>query len=310
MSFIRAFDEKRCNKVKESKMWEKILLPDIKAGQIFPAIRDEKLYFYYNGGVLFTFEGNSFKYNTEYFKHVYRDQACPFQVKEGNYTLDKIEKEIGKDYFFNDLNYDLLKKGIDKKFQCSIYPDSEENNSDKERKYLKELYSLTYGVSKNREPKVIVLDIEIRFNVNDKKKCDMILYNMERNELMLVEAKLSGNPELKSNTEKVKVFQQMDNYNSWIEKPEDREEFVKQYKNYITIVSDNLNILPYKIQKDSINTLKMRDSVKLFIAEGNHSFQENYLPKICDHLGKENVCYFDESEKSKITPEEIWYRSE
>lgn len=305
LSFIRAFDEKRCDRVKEIKMWEK-LLPDIKSGKIFPAIRNEKLFFYYNGGIIFIFEGTSFKYNTEYFKYVDGDKTSLFQVREGTYTLDNIEKEIGITGFFLD-NYSLLKNGIEKKFQCT---NSKKDNNDKEREYLKGLYSMTYGVGQYRQPKVIVLDIEIRFNGNDQKKCDMILYNMEINELMLVEAKLSSNPELKSRTEKVKVFQQMDNYNSWIEKPKDREEFVRQYKNYITIVSDYLNIFPHKVGKDNINSLKIRDSVKLFIAEGDGSFQNDHLPKICDYLGRENVCYFDKSEKSKITPEEIWNRSE
>jgi hypothetical protein len=204
MSFIREFDKKKCKQVKENKLWEK-LFSDIKDGIVYPAIRKERLDFYYAGGVLFRFEGKSYKFNTEYFKYIKELDPdlniLPYAGIKGSYkSVDTLEREIGKkNYFYN--NYDKLKEGIELKFsskknsksvECYLDLEDDKENMDKERKFLAQLYSYTYRKQDETTPKVIVLDIEIRANLEDGengKKCDMLLFNMESNELMFVEAK-------------------------------------------------------------------------------------------------------------------------
>ena len=48
------------------QLYSDYLLPDIKKGEVFPAIRNETITFYHKGGRLFSFDGNGFITNIKF----------------------------------------------------------------------------------------------------------------------------------------------------------------------------------------------------------------------------------------------------
>ena len=53
------------DKLKQSELYRNYLLPDCKKGIVFPAIRDNRIDFYFKGGKLFSFDGQ-FKTHIKY----------------------------------------------------------------------------------------------------------------------------------------------------------------------------------------------------------------------------------------------------
>ena len=54
--FVRELKEEISTSLQEASLFKKKLLPDIKKGEIFPAIRKGRLDFYHKGGKLFSYD--------------------------------------------------------------------------------------------------------------------------------------------------------------------------------------------------------------------------------------------------------------
>lgn len=130
MSFIRNLDKKQITALHSEKNSElfNLLKSDIKNGVVFPAIRKNQIYFYYEGGCLYKFSNSVFSRDKQYEKYGH-DQSLS--------------------------SYELSKKQIENKFTNA-------HGDDKERRLLNSLYSHTFN-SQNR-CNVVVLDIVVNLN--------------------------------------------------------------------------------------------------------------------------------------------------
>lgn len=293
MAFIRRFDYPKVEAMKKTKLWRDCLYPDIMKGIVFPAIRDNEMYFYFSGGCMIRYTDNSFKFNPGYFKLEYRSEevkkAWQKFVFPDNLLINKILsiesicKEIeGFDFCEQ---YKNIKDLMKQKFQDT----KNDETLEKERKYLEKLYPYTYG---EENSDVIVIDIEIRGNFETKvekaksAKCDLMLYNTKTRILQLAEAKLCRNPEVRSKSNSPKVIGQMNKYNSWIETAQDRENFVKNYRQYISIMNELFG-------KNYESPMSINESTKLVLFEGKEDFKSTHLPKLINsNIGKKNIAYF------------------
>lgn len=305
MAFKRRLDQNKIEKIKKTVLWTNHLLPDIKAGVVFPAIRDEEVHFYYSGGCMFKYTGDNFKFNRSYFKPDYQTVTTKeswekykinSQIYEKDYaTLQFICKDIvGFDFC---KEYENIKEVVKQKFDNK----SDKTESTKERQYLEQLYPFTFS-PKNSD--VIVLDIEVRanFRTNINKaeyaKCDLVLYNAKESELQFIEAKLSSDKRVTSSGMFPGVIAQIEKYNSWFKEEEDRDNILKNYKEYIFIINQlfGMNIAEPK-------TLK--NTTKLVLFEGTDDYQKKHLNKLVNStIGADNIAYYLAGQK--ITNEKIW----
>lgn len=245
MAFRRCFDVSKINNLSgESLELYRKLVCDIKSGDVFPAVRDDRLDFYHGGGVLFSFSGNSFKRNPNY--DFYGNAT---ETKKGNRTV--AEKTYGKS-FIN--NYEFFK-------ECNRIRFSSNENEDSERKFLDNFYCDTYKGSSF--PNLCVLDIEVRINEDgNKKKCDMVLLKSEadKSKIMFVEAKLYDNNEVKCAEGRIpEVVTQVEGYTEQLAKH--KKTIEQQYINHLDIMSRLIFMKPY----DKIDNIELISNAKLLI---------------------------------------------
>ena len=204
MSFIRSLDKRQIELLQNNKnnALFNLLKKDIISGVVFPAVRKNQIYFYYEGGCLFKFSNGKFM----------RDSA--------------FEKYGGET---EGTSYEIAKKQVENKFTNKM-------GNVKERRLLNALYYHTFG---NKRPyDTIVLDIEVNLNGNIAcgKKCDLVLYNVPSGEIMFVEGKVFSDSRVNvkiGNTPE--VIEQVNEYSLAIE--EQAQTIINQYANYVGIVN-------------------------------------------------------------------------
>ena len=304
MAFKRRLDQKKMEKIKKTDLWNNHLLPDIKAGVVFPAIRDNEVHFYYSGGCMFKYAGDNFKFNRSYFKpdfqtetikETWKEYKISSQIYEKDYaTLEFICKEIKGFDFCNE--YENLKEVVKQKF----YRKNDEKII-KEREYLEQFYPFTFGPENSD---VIVLDIEVRanFETNVNKaeyaKCDLVLYNTTESELQFVEAKLCSDKRVKSRGMLPEVIEQIEKYKSWFKEDVDRKNILGNYKNYVSIINQLFEI-------DLEEPKYLKNTTKLVLFEGNDDYQKKHLDKLVNStIGANNIAYYPAGKR--ITNSDIW----
>ena len=268
MSFIRRLDEKQISALSDSKNVDlyNLLKKDISSGEVFPAVRNNQLYFYYRGGCLYKFSNGKFA----------RDKAY---AKYGDNTADI-------------LTYEPAKKQIENKFTNT-------KGISKERKLLDELNCHTFN--RNRSTNVIVLDIEVNLNgtVGRGKKCDMVLYNLQSRALAFVEGKVFSDSRVNVKCGAVpEVIQQVQTYSDAISEQE--KTIIEQYANHVNIINglfDTAYEAPLTVIKPAKllvyeTPLSLTENNKYSINTINSSIKEN------------NVAWFKKGEKPSI--DEIW----
>ena len=164
-TFTRKFENFDFQKMSHEEIY-KLIEPEINSGEIYPALRDNRIDFYYNGGRIYSYKNNGFSYNPEYlryFDNKYLMLNRQNDLLNGNINLEKFHKD--------------LKAAITNKFR------SDKKKFDKkERSYLNTLYPYTYS---KHGSAVKVLDIEVYI---ERTKCDMVLYDSKAKTLQFVEA--------------------------------------------------------------------------------------------------------------------------
>ena len=205
MSFIRSLDKRQiellqCNR---NNALFNLLKKDIISGVVFPAVRKNQIYFYYEGGCLYKFSNGKFM----------RDKAFE---KYGSETEGLS-------------SYEIAKKQVENKFTNKM-------GNVKERRLLNALYRHTF--CNERLNDTIVLDIEVNLNgkVACGKKCDLVLYNVPSGEIMFVEGKVFSDSRVnvkRGNTPE--VIEQVNEYSLAIE--EQAQTIIKQYANHVDIVN-------------------------------------------------------------------------
>ncbi len=225
MSFKRNLSRKLIENLSKDKLFNNHLLNDIINREVFPAIRNNYVDFYYKGGRLFQFTNNSiFKTHYKY--------ASVIDINNRQYLS---EKELKTCTLIKDFSQNYLRI----KENCSNYSGIESLG-------VANLYS-KFSLF-NRNSKIVVLDIEISLRANEqvenletKKKSDridLLLYDIDKQILRFYEAKHFSNPELWSvSTREPHICNQLNRYKSQLVTKYD--EILSNYKKYI----ESINIL-------------------------------------------------------------------
>jgi len=198
---------------KQTELWQNKLKDDCKNGDVFLAIRNNKIELYYKGGLLFEYSNDCFKTHHKY--------ASVIKESKGKYIS---ESDLSQLRLISDFisGYDRIKEN------CSMYA----------KKEAKEISKITKNYSYLSDHNVIVLDIEASFEglTNEKKqdRVDIIVFNKETAALKFVEAKLFSNQELKS-TNEPRVINQLQNYNEQIANSGDM--ILKEYESHVNLLN-------------------------------------------------------------------------
>ncbi len=268
MSFIRCLDEKQIAALKNEKNIElfNLLKRDIISGSVFPAVRKNQIYFYYEGGCLYKFANGRFTRDAAFIKYDFETVGLS--------------------------DYEAAKKQNENK-----YTDTEGNS--KERRLLNNLYRYTYG--KARRYDTVVLDIEVNLNgtIGGGKKCDLVLYNVPLGEIMFVEGKVFSDSRVNVKCGFVpEVIRQVNIYTEAI--AEQEKVIIEQYKNYIAIVNELFGTeypSPTKLVQPA-KLLVYETPLKLSV---NNLYSINTINSA---IKMNNVVWFKQSERPST--DEIW----
>ncbi len=210
MSITRTLNTARITKLQSEPLWKK-LKADCQKGMVFPAIRNDKIDFYYGGGKLFSYTTQGFSTHIKY--------AAVIANAKSDYISEKqLKKPI---VLISDFNkqYDRIKEN------CKNYSGVEALGVS----HLLEKFSYCNATCSSD---VVVLDIEVVLNKKDR--IDMLLYKQSTQELRFVEAKDYSNGELWSKSTP-KIYSQIARYNTTIKV--EKINILNAFSDYINIVN-------------------------------------------------------------------------
>ena len=197
-----------------------MLKADVLKGEVFPAVRQNELHFYYKGG-------------------------CLYKFARGSFRRDKNFEKFGVG--FEDLQpYEKAKKENEIKFRNAA-------GGEAERQLLDKLYCHTFNPEKRS--KVVVLDIEVNLGGQAVRKCDLVLLNTQTDELMFVEGKVfSDGRVLVAMSFTPEVIAQVNTYAAAI--AEQRQIILEQYARHVEIVN-GLFGTAYRVPKKLVEPAKL-----------------------------------------------------
>lgn len=214
--FKRGFNNGLIINLKKSSLWTNCLKMDCLNGNVFPAVRNDRIDFYHKGGKLFSFVENNFKTHVKYASVIDSNNDNLNYLSEDQLKEQKLISDFVGGY-----------EGI--KANCARF-------SGKEALGVSEIYHKYSSLSDNE---VIVLDIEISFKslTNNRKqdRIDILLFNKKTRTLQFVEAKHFLNKELWSNG-RPDVLNQIKRYENQIK--DKKEAILNAYLKSISILND------------------------------------------------------------------------
>lgn len=240
------------------------LKQDVANGILFPAIRANELHFYYKGGCLYKFAKGRFVRDARYALYGEKTDDLP------PYEQAKRQNEI--------------------KF-------TNVGGEQKERQLLDKLYCHTYS---QKESRVVVLDIEVNLNgdVQNGKKCDLVLLNKQTRQIMFAEGKVFSDRRVKCAPKRTPpVIDQVKGYTAAV--AEQRQNILSQYRNYVKIANSLFGTTLCAPQS-------LIEPVKLLVYQTGGCKPSNMAHTICtiqQELGANNVYFVAEGEP---TLEKIW----
>jgi hypothetical protein len=271
--FSREIDDKIIKSLMATDLWTKKLSTDCSNGEVFFAIRDNYISFYYKGGNLFTFRNKGF---STHVKHA----GVINGLSKGEISENDLSSAKLIDNFLS--GYDRIKEN------CEKY-------SLKEAQRVSCLYHKNPYTSDKK--KVVVLDIEITAPVDSDNQMDILLFNKELKELRFIEAKLYDNDEIKSKT-KPKVIEQMERYQDMINR---RKDFLPAYQKCTNTLNKIFNLnLP--------EPLKIDDKLGLLILDFDDDQKKGGLEKITKNLDAYNISYYSKGD-NEIDAETLWKKT-
>jgi predicted DNA-binding protein YlxM (UPF0122 family) len=216
MTFERILSEDIIDKLRNEKLYSECLLPDIKKGNVFSAIRKNIITFYHNGGKLFSFDKNGFETNIKY-------ASVSRLIKKGEeetYIKEKDLERLKTIENFTD-EYKEIKKN------CTRY-------SGVEAVGVSEAYKKSSYVKEDNN--IVVLDVETSLESLDKDRSqdriDLLLLDKRKKVLRFYEAKDFSNSEIWSRIgEKPKVVDQIIRYKKQVKEKETK--IIEAYNNYL-----------------------------------------------------------------------------
>ena len=279
--FIREVSEKNIASLQKSDLFRNKLSQDIKTGKVFPAIRKERIDFYYKGGKLFSFNNTGLLTQIKY-------ATTPEDNIKNYITEEKFSKSCGR--FIKDFekDYDKIKNN------CALYSKGSESAC---ASYLYSKYSFVKA-----EAEVMVLDIEISLETAEDEdgsqdRIDILLYSRKARALKFVEAKLYTNKEIRSKT-RPKVIEQIKRYNNQIQRK--GKKICDEYKKYVGVMN---KLFALEIEKP----IKVLPEVGLYIFDFDDDQKNgNLSKKINPNLNSNCVKYYCLGNPANINAQTLW----
>jgi hypothetical protein len=229
MTFERNFKPAAIEKLRQEELYDKCLRPDIKNGLVFPAVRKDRMDFYYMGGKLFSYNvRNGFTTHHKYASVIRSNSQRPY-VTDSN--LEAISSFVE--------GYKRIKDN------CSLY-------SGVEAEGVSHVYGEFSCARSDRTERVVVLDIEVSLRRNGESKepepgtvkrassdqIDLLLFDTKSRALRFFEAKDFSNREIRAlQTNAPKIEKQMKRYREQLENPDVREEMLKGYRKHVAVIN-------------------------------------------------------------------------
>lgn len=235
--FVRKLDKEIIQGLKNQSPLFEQLLKDTKLEKkaVFPAIRNNRIDFYFSGGKLFSYEKGEFSTHYKYASVLIPTGEDPYVKETQLNNLKKIESYLE--------GYDRIKEN------CSLYAGVEAIG-------VSELYG-KYSYLSNGN-KVVVLDIEVAFRAEDEaddrhmNRVDILLFDTKTATLRFYEAKHYTNKEIWSQKNKrPPVVKQVERYERQIENNE--AHILGTYKSYVEILNNLFDLTlptPKKLEKN------------------------------------------------------------
>lgn len=278
MAFTRQFKNFDFQKMAHEEIY-KFIEPEINSGEIYPALRDNRIDFYYNGGCIYSYKNSGFSYNPEYFNH-----------SDSKYLmLNRQNDFINGDFSLRNFHEDL-KTAITYKFS---------HDKKKERSYLNSLYPYTYS---KQGSAVKVLDIEVYI---DQTKCDMVFWDTRTKSIQFVEAKLYDDKRLwKKGQVELDTVEQIQKYNKVNEKH--YKNIISQYQNYIVFMKQfGLEAGEIQILKESVK-LVLFDVERARFDDDHNKGRKEAINSVYQEKLKDNLYLCFDTESEYITPDLIF----
>ncbi|MEN6617251.1 MAG: hypothetical protein ABFD12_11890 [Syntrophorhabdus sp.] len=248
--FRRVFADEIDLQSQGNRLLYDLLKNDIVSGNVFPAIRNRYIDFYYKGGRLFEYRQGEFKTHIKY--------ASVLTLPKGKSTQANADGDenylTAKD--FQNLQYISDFAGGYKRIKenCSLY--SGDEAAGVASIYSQYSYANKHkraGGANNGRSNVVVLDIEIAFD-KGKDRIDVLLYNKAEKTLRFCEAKHYSNKELWSRPSiKPPVVNQLERYKAQITSK--KEQILTAYRNYVNCVNTLFDLdlpLPQNVEDDVV----------------------------------------------------------
>ena len=243
MSFIRKFSQEAIEALKQEALFKERLRDDIVVGKprgkqkehsfVFPAVRDERIDFYWGGGKLFSYAQSS-RFETH---HKY---ASVLLGNMGDY-ISESTLQSGKIRLIENFceGYERIKEN------CEQY-------SGLEALGVSSLYE-RFSCARNESSSVVILDIEASFakdESQEKDRIDIVSLDMEKGIIRFVEAKhYSNNASLRTSTGNPAVVSQMGRYAEQINK--NKMAILEAYRNHVHVIKTLFRVnLPEPVSID------------------------------------------------------------
>lgn len=237
--FSRALSTCVINTIKQDPLFcsKDRLLKDTRNGMVFPAIRNQEVHFYYEGGKLFGFK-KRFETHAKY--------CTVLDFAPGvSYMGEKELRQSSVVADFNDARaYARIKE------LCAKYTEAE-------RRGVSNLCR-TSSYAKRPGSRVVVLDVEVGFSraapSGQTDRIDILLFDKESLTLRFVEAKLFDNSALWSSSGTPKVVDQISRYEKRIRS--NGSQIVQAYRDYVKVCRELFGIkakdlpLPKSVDKN------------------------------------------------------------
>lgn len=247
--------------LEQTILFRDCLLPDIRKGIVFPAIRGGKIDFYHVGRKLFSFTNSGFRSNIAYVV------ACQ----------NKPEGEVAESDLANlKLCTSFVEGYTQIRRNTALYAESESQQ-------VARLWNRhSYCISDSGP--IVVLDIELSLNAKEEGKSDridLILFNTNTLQLHFFEVKTFRNREIRPVDGQVPVVAQIERYNGQIGKRS--EKVLEMYQQYVGIVN---RLFDTKLPKPQ----SLWPTVHLLVCEFKAIEGKELHERIIPHFSSQVVC--------------------
>ena len=236
MAFERRFSDAAIEKLEAERLFRNCLLPDIEGrnsrrnGQgVFPAVRKNRMDFYYKGGKLFSYSGRSrFTTHYKYASVIKRDGGSEYVTDANLQAISSFED-----------GYERIKEN------CSLY-------SGVEAQGVSRAYSNFSCARRKRSESVVVLDIEVSLKRGvegeevepgtvpraNSDRIDLLLFDTRSGLLRFFEAKDFSNGEIRAIPgNEPKIVKQMNRYEKQLSADSVRNEMLESYAAHVDVIN-------------------------------------------------------------------------